>query len=91
MLGSRRAFARLHPDQSGTRRPLDGFIFWTSDGLYEVREKHSPEAIFYQLLNAGLQKLAEPLGKTVGLDLLTLYESAGDKYFAEQSYGRALE
>jgi hypothetical protein len=48
--------------------------------------------IFNQLLSQGLEKNeAEPLGKTVGLDLLNLYEEIADEYFEKGQYGRSLE
>lgn len=44
------------------------------------------------LLAQGLEKTdAEPLGKTVGLDILALYEHAADRFFAKGNFGRALE
>ncbi|PRP84713.1 hypothetical protein PROFUN_07963 [Planoprotostelium fungivorum] len=71
---------------------LTGFLFWTSRGIYQCRQHISAESLFFQLIKYGFAKsLAEPLGQTVGLDLLTLYEEAGDAYFREQKYGQALD
>jgi hypothetical protein len=50
------------------------------------------EDLFFELLSLGMAKsAAEPLGKTVGLDLLRLYEEAADNYFQQGKYGQALE
>ena len=65
---------------------------WTSDTLYELRPKESPETIFSQLVEQGYEKTnGEALGKSVGLDLFRLYESAADSFFERKQYARALE
>jgi hypothetical protein len=71
---------------------LEGFMIWTRDGIYECRPKQPPETIFFRLLAQGMEKTdAEPLGTTVGLDILHLYEVAADRYFEIGKHGRALE
>jgi hypothetical protein len=84
---------------------LEGLILWTADTLYEMRPKvtnnignalpiikQSPEVIFSQLVEQGFEKTSgEALGKTVGLDLFRLYESAADSFFDRKLYARALE
>jgi hypothetical protein len=68
------------------------FFVWTTNGLYEIRQKMSPEKIFFQLLAKGLEKTdAEPFGKTFRLDLFSLYEQAADREFEAGNYGRALD
>lgn len=54
--------------------------------------QNKPIDIFFALVKEGLIKNgAESFGKTVGLDILNLYEQAADSYFQEGSYGLALE
>jgi hypothetical protein len=54
--------------------------------------QQTPENIFYSLIGKGLEKSeAESFGKTMALDMLTLYETAADKYFELGNYQRAFE
>jgi hypothetical protein len=55
-------------------------------------KQQTPENIFYSLIGKGLEKSeAESFGKTMALDMLTLYETAADKYFELGKYQRAFE
>jgi hypothetical protein len=57
-----------------------------------LRKQQTPENIFYSLIGKGLEKSeAESFGKTMALDMLTLYETAADKYFELGKYQRAFE
>ncbi|KAL6076588.1 negative regulation of SNARE complex assembly, variant 2 [Balamuthia mandrillaris] len=78
----------LNNESSG----LEGFFFWTNTTLYQCKPFHTPEQIFFSLISSGQEKVeAELLGKTMGLDLLTLYERAADANFAAGNHERALE
>lgn len=71
---------------------LEGFYMWTSDAVYQCVAEQTPENIFYSLIGKGLEKSeAESFGKTMALDMLTLYETAADKYFELGKYQRAFE
>eukprot|EP00727_Mastigamoeba_balamuthi_P014412 m51a1_g9596 hypothetical protein (1520) ;mRNA; r:1034033-1039913 len=68
-----------------------GCFVWTTSCIYRLSPCTRPETIFFQLVAQGLEKSdAEDLGKTLGLDLFSLYEQAADSYFAQREYGRAL-
>lgn len=57
-----------------------------------TRAQIAVEDLFRHLLHQGWERVSgETLGKTAGLDLLGLYESAADTHFQEGHYGRALE
>jgi len=58
------------------RRPrpgtqLEGLLVWTTESVYEIKQFLPPETIFFQQL---ADDSADSLGKTVGLDILSLYE-----------------
>lgn len=73
----------------------DNFLFWNENVLFECKNLRSSEDIFMELLNHSerfcvkVEELAEPFGKTVGLDLLRLYEDAADHHFKKGDYGKA--
>ncbi|KAK5581521.1 hypothetical protein RB653_001556 [Dictyostelium firmibasis] len=65
---------------------------WTNFAIYELRQKRSPEEIFFELVSCNLEKSdGEALGKTFGMDLLSCYETAADIKFDQGQYGRALD
>jgi hypothetical protein len=77
---------------SSAESSLQGCYIWTSKGLYQCKPTIQPEKLFFQLVSQGLERSdAEDFGKTLGLDLFTLYEQAADSYFADHDYGRALD
>jgi hypothetical protein len=64
---------------------------WTQDTVYECAMDMRPEEIFKRLVIGGLERNhAEPLGKTLGLDLLGLYHTMADEYFEAGDHERAL-
>ena len=86
----------LPPSGAGSEGPsqvcpeygFSQFFVATTAGVYTVTPTQSPSSIFKALLTRGVDPLV--LGKTVGLDVLLLYEQAGDDAFARGEYGEAL-
>jgi len=70
---------------------IEGFLVWTQNSIYECRSEENVEEMFEELVTLGLEKLAEPLGKSLSLDLLFLYEKQADIHFSRSQFGRALE
>eukprot|EP01012_Entosiphon_sulcatum_P031935 TRINITY_DN4065_c0_g1_i1.p1 TRINITY_DN4065_c0_g1~~TRINITY_DN4065_c0_g1_i1.p1 ORF type:complete len:1428 (+),score=197.81 TRINITY_DN4065_c0_g1_i1:368-4285(+) len=69
----------------------EGLFIWTEDTLYELRERNSPCAIFYELLERDAFAEALNFGKTFGLDMVSLYEAAADRYFRAKNYHKAFQ
>lgn len=70
---------------------IEGFLVWSQNSIYECRSEENAEEMFEELVRVGLEKLAEPLGKSLSLDLLFLYEKQADLHFSRSQFGRALE
>lgn len=64
----------------------EGNVFSNNSNYWKL----SPEKIFFKLLSTGCDEEAENLGTAFKLDILHLYEIAGDEHFFRQDYGRAL-
>jgi len=74
--------------RGGSTPPL---YLWSQDTIYECAMDMRPEEIFKSLVMGGLERNhAEPLGKTLGLDLLLLYKEVADEYFEAGQHERAL-
>eukprot|EP01087_Luapelamoeba_hula_P006210 TRINITY_DN1629_c0_g2_i2.p1 TRINITY_DN1629_c0_g2~~TRINITY_DN1629_c0_g2_i2.p1 ORF type:complete len:1654 (-),score=167.20 TRINITY_DN1629_c0_g2_i2:56-4594(-) len=85
-------YRRRSPSTSSSHHTaLPGFLLWTSDTVYECCQDQPPEVIFYKLVGQfENSEEAESLGKTMGLDVLGLYEAAADRYFDDGHYDQAL-
>lgn len=64
----------------------EGVYFWTDDSLYQLRASHSPEELFFRLME---KKQGEALGLTFALDMCKLYELAADERFRRGQLGEA--
>ncbi|KAF2070250.1 hypothetical protein CYY_008433 [Polysphondylium violaceum] len=82
----------LQSQQSQQYTSLPSCFVWTNFAIYDLRQKKSPEEIFFELVSKNLEKSdGEALGKTFRMDLLSLYETAADNAFEQGQYGRALD
>ena len=71
---------------------LHGCFMWTTRSLLDCEPATRPEDLFRQLVAQGLERTdAEDFGKTLGLDLYTLYEQSADACFERGEYERALD
>lgn len=78
---------------AGSAPPSDGIFLWTADTFYEVRADGDPDAIFLGHLRLGTARAddrASVLGRTLGLDLLGLYEAAADEALSRGECERAM-
>eukprot|EP00002_Diphylleia_rotans_P038556 TRINITY_DN8793_c0_g2_i4.p1 TRINITY_DN8793_c0_g2~~TRINITY_DN8793_c0_g2_i4.p1 ORF type:complete len:1462 (+),score=228.86 TRINITY_DN8793_c0_g2_i4:40-4425(+) len=92
VLGFFRASKRMRDrDNASDQGALDGVYIWLADGLYELRPKQAPEQIFKKLVLEGHDAHAELLGKSIGLDLLSLYEEIADNFYSEGDIARSLQ
>ena len=79
-------------EDSSASQALHGCFMWTTRSLLELVPATRPEDLFRQLVAQGLERTdAEDFGKTLGLDLYTLYEQSADACFARGEYERALD
>ena len=76
------AYEESWVDESQT----EGVYFWTEDSLYELRASHTPEELFFRLME---KKQGEALGLTFALDMCKLYELAADERFRRGQLGEA--
>eukprot|EP01156_Anaeramoeba_ignava_P006698 Anaeramoba_ignava/a349324_30.p3 GENE.a349324_30~~a349324_30.p3 ORF type:complete len:299 (+),score=61.85 a349324_30:1094-1990(+) len=62
---------------------------WTNESVYELVPKYHPEEVFNRLIEKEFYTEADTLGKTFGLDILSLYEKAADKHFEAGNFDQA--
>ena len=68
---------------------LQPFVAITNFGIYEFQPCFSPEELFLGMLSSNmalLDRRAEIFGKSLGLDLLSLYEYAADNVLLDLEY-----
>ena len=67
-----------------------GAVVWTDRGVYRLVPNPNMTDILYALIAEEREKDgAEALGHTLGVDVLRMFERAGDYYFHSGIYGRA--
>ncbi len=84
----------LGSSKEGTADPeaLEGAIVWTETSVYRIIPNGNIHEILYRLIADGRETDgAEPLGNTLGIDVLKMFEKAGDFYFHSGAYGRAFD
>ena len=74
---------------------IEGTIFWSQTGIYELKQKNSPLKIFEFIISNKQNILkdsnvVDQFGQTFGLDLFSLYEQYADEMFEKGDVDLAL-